>query len=556
VGGLLGATAVAALPTGAAAAASSARRPPTRAEIKAFADELVQRSYPADGPGAAVLVARGDEVLYRTARGYADVGARRPLKPGSVFRIGSVTKQFAAAGLLKLVDAGKVGLNDPLSRYLPGFPNGDAITVRQILNHTSGVFSYTAIEGYMESRIREDATTAQMIATFKDLPQDFAPGQGWNYSNSGYVLVGAVIEAASGEPWHAWLERALFKPLSLMYTGYGADPHFAAMQVNGYTLADGKPGPAMVLSMTQPHAAGALVSNVDDLLRWNRALHEGRVLSPASYREMTTPTGAAIARGYGFGIETGKVRSADVLRHNGGIFGFVSSLSYLPGPDITVVVLENDDADSEADALVAKLAAFTLGEPYPMPVAIAVSAADLSAAEAVYRFDAETTRVLRVIDGKLTAQRGASPPSILTPIGKDDFLYADGLNRAQLVRGSSGEITGMRFFPSGDGDGLVGARTNEPLPAAAVGLALPRAALDRLVGAYAGSGLTMQVFMDGAGLKAQLAGQPPVTLSATTPLRFDVKEVDAVVEFDAGDGPASQLTIRQGGREIVLKRTP
>lgn len=549
-----------ALGVGLPVAARSSAATPAPVDVARYAAELMARTYPTAGPGAAILVARRDRVLFRGARGLANVATGAALTPGGVFRIGSVTKQFAAAGLMKLVEAGKVGLDHPLTKYVPGYPNGDAITVRQILSHTSGVTNYTAIPGYMQNHIRADLTTAEMIAVFKDLPPDFPPGAAWNYSNSGYVLVGAVIEAASGESWHAWLDRSLFKPLGLRNTGYGGDPRLAAMQVEGYTLEDGKVGPAMVLSMTQPHAAGALVSTVDDLLRWNRALHEGRVLGPAAYREMTTPSGKAAERGYGFGLLAGKVRTASSLAHNGGIFGFSSSLSYLPGSDVTVVVLENDDSDpvgeaDSTDAVVKKLAAVALGDPYPAMVAVAVDPAVLKAAEGVYRFDAQTTRVLRVVDGKLTAQR-SGPRVVLTPIGTDDFLYADGFNRLKLVRDAAGKITGMRFFASGDGDGMVGARTSEPLPPEAVAVAVPRAALERLVGGYAGGGLTMQVFLDGEALKAQLPGQPPVNLRAASPTRFDVVEADAVLEFSAGAGPAGDAVIRQGGQEIAMKRTP
>ena len=545
------------LPSSARSAAAPA---PSPADVARFATGLMERTYPANGPGAAVLVARGDRVLFRGARGLSNTTTRAALTPGGVFQIGSVTKQFAAAGLMKLVEAGKVALDDPLTKYVPRYPNGDAITVRQILNHTSGVTNYTAIPGYMENHIRTDLTTAEMIAVFKDLPPDFPPGTAWNYSNSGYVLVGAVIEAASGEPWHAWLDRSLFKPLGLRHTGYGGNPRLAAMQVDGHTIDDGKVGPARVLSMTQPHAAGALVSTVDDLLRWNRALHEGRVLGPAVYREMTTPTGKAAERGYGFGIGIGKARSNAALRHNGGIFGFSSSLSYLPGTDITVVVLENDDSDpvgdaDSADTVVQRLAAVALGDPYPAMVAVPVAAAMLKAAEGVYRFDGGIVRMLRVVDGKLTAQR-SGPRVVLTPIGTDDFLYADGFNRLQLVRDAGGTITGMRHFANGDGDGLIGARTNDSLPSEVVGVTLPRAALDRLLGDYVGGGLSMRVFLDGEALKAQLPGQPPVNLRAASATRFNVVEVDASLEFSAGDGPAGEAVIRQGGRDMVLKRTP
>jgi D-alanyl-D-alanine carboxypeptidase len=471
--------------------ATTLAAPPSPAELARHAGDLLMQSYRADAPGAAVLVARGDTVLFRGARGLADVDKRVPLRPDSVFRIGSVTKQLAAAGLLTLVDAGKVKLEDPLSKYVPDYPGGDRITVLQLLNHTSGVKSYTALPGYMDAQVHRDLTTAQMIDVFDDEPPDFAPGSRWAYSNSGYVLVGAVIEAASGQPWYSYLEQALFKPLGMRHTGYGHDPRFVARQVRGHSYEGEKVVPMKALSMTQPHAAGALLSNVDDLLKWNRALHEGRVLKSATYTRMITPVGKAADAGYGFGLFKEKVRTHDVLRHGGAIFGFASALSYLPGPDITVVVLENDDADGRFDdarTLSRKLAAMALGDPYPSLRAVPVDAAALREAEGVYRFDAETTRVLRVVGGKLTAQRRSGPRAVLTPIAADDFLYDDGFNRIKLERDAAGKISGMRFFANGDGDGEVGARTSEPLPAAPVAMKLPRAALERLAGAYANGG--------------------------------------------------------------------
>ena len=195
--------------------AASAATPPTPAEFARFAEPLLAEAYRADGPGAAVLVVRGDEVLYRGARGRADVAAGVPLEPDDLFRIASVTKQFGAAGLLTLVDAGKVSLDDPLSKYLPTYPDGGRITIEQLLNHTSGVRDYTSIPGTFDGPIRRNVTTAQLVDYFRNEAPDFAPGEGWNYSNSGYVLVGAVIEAASGQPWYSYLDQALFKPLGM-----------------------------------------------------------------------------------------------------------------------------------------------------------------------------------------------------------------------------------------------------------------------------------------------------------------------------------------------------
>ena len=536
----------------ASAGAPARAATPSKAEVARQAAELVERNYRDDAPGAAVLVARGDTILFRGARGEADLDRHRKLRPDSVFRIASVTKQFAAAGLLKLVEAGKVRLDDPLSKYVPDYPGGERIRIEQLLNHSAGVKNYTDLPGYMDNMVRRDLTTGQMIDAFKGSPPDFAPGTNWAYSNSNYVLVGAVIEAASGMAWHAWLERSLFRPLGMTRTGYGHDPKHAARQVRGYTMTGESFAPALPISMTQPHAAGALVSTVDDLLKWNRALHEGRVLRSPTYARMIAPAGAAIGPGYGFGLYSGKVRTADMLRHGGAIFGFASSLAYLPGPDISVIVLENDDAGNapeNAANLTRRLAAIALGDPYPALEAVPADPAALRAAEGVYAFEDGNRRSLRLIDGALTAQRGGGPRLKLVPIGPDDFLYEDGFSRLKLERDSNGAIARIRFFANGDGAGEIGVRG-----AQAAAVAVPRPALERLAGTYAFSGRTMKIWMEGDRLQAQLAGQEPVTLVASSATSFDVAETGATLTFPAGDGPAAQAVIRQGGREMVLKR--
>lgn len=541
---------------------------PSRTEIARYAQDLLARRYPADGPGGAVLVARGDTILFRGARGEAGAGTGMKLRPGSVFRIGSVAKQFAAAGLLKLVEAGKVKLEDPLSLYLPGYPDGDRITILQLLNHTSGVRNYTEIPGYMDGPpIRRELTTAQLIEVFRNEPSAFAPGEGWRYSNSGYVLVGAVIEAAAGQPWHAWLERALFRPLGMKNTGYANDPERVARQVRGHSYENGKLAPPAAISMTQPHAAGALLSNVDDLFRWNRALHEGRVLGSATYARMIAPLGKARDVGYGFGLYVDRLRNETLLRHRGGISGFLASLGYVPGPDISVIVLENDDWDTDAgggegaDAFARRLAAKALGDPYPEPRAVPLGAAALAAAEGVYLFPGEVTRILRVVGGKLTSRRGARGDlQTLTPVAADDFLYPDGFNRLRLERDSAGKVVGARFFPRGDGEGEAGVRSGDASPSAgaAAAPALPRAALERLPGTYAHeqAGLSLKVYLEGDELLAGIAGQPPVTLRATSASAFEVEETGASLEFAPGQGPAGAVTMRQGGREIFLRRVP
>ncbi|QCW28460.1 beta-lactamase family protein [Lysobacter enzymogenes] len=386
---LLSGLALAPVPASAAAPAPAATRAAEDAELRALADRLLVQNAPEGAPGIAVLVARGDRVLYRGARGLAEVELGVPLSPDQVFRIGSVTKQFAAAGLLKLVEAGKVGLDDPLSKYVKDYPNGDAIQVRQLLDHTSGVKSYTGIDGYMHESIKRELNTAQLIAVFKDLPADFAPGQDYRYNNSGYVLLGAVIEAASGRPWHEYLRETLLQPLGLAHTRYGDVRTLIPGMVAGYARRDGAVLPMAFLDMSQPHAAGALVSTLDDLWRWNRALHGGRVLSAQYYREMISAHGKARhgEYGYGYGIGRMPMHGRLTYAHGGGIFGFASYLLYEPTSATTVAVLSNDESGAPGgiglEAIARQLGAMAMGAPYPPARAVPVDAAALASAEGV-----------------------------------------------------------------------------------------------------------------------------------------------------------------------------
>jgi len=468
--------------------AATAATPPTPDEFARYADTLLADAHRADGPGAAVLVMRGDEVLYRGARGRADVEAGVPLAPGDRFRIASVTKQVSAVGLLTLVDAGKVSLDDPLSKYLPTYPDAARITIEQLLNHTSGIRDYTSIPGTFDGPIQRHVTTEQLVDYFRNETPDFAPGDGWNYSNSGYVLVGAVIEAASGEPWYRYLDEALFQPFGMTDTGYGADHVVTRHQVKGYTTNRGFPAPPLRLSMTQPHAAGALVSTVDDLARLSRALHGGHVLEPATYARMITPVGQAKANDAGYGIFTTTVRGTPALQHGGGIAGFGSFLIHVPGVDVTVAVLQNDEtpaAAHEPNIIARRLAAAALGDPYPPVRPVVVDVAVLKQYEGVYRVDRDTTRTLRVVDGHLTAHRTGGRRSVLTPITVDTFVYPDGLYRLQVLRDASGTVTGMRFWPEGEGEGVVAPLTGLAVP---IDFRLPRDAFERLVSRYLAPG--------------------------------------------------------------------
>lgn len=352
----LAAITLCALPLRAAAQASAT-------DVARHARHLLDQAFAADVPGAAVLVARGDEVLFRGARGTADMTTGRPLTPDDRFQIASLTKQMVAAGVLKLVEAGKVSLGEPLSRYVQGLPHGDRIAVAQLLNHTSGIRNFPGAPEVMHAKLPQDASTDQLIDAFKGQPPESAPGDRWAYNDFGYVLAGKIIETASGKPWHVYLAETFFQPLGMTRTCYCADPAIA-----GHVMDAGEARRVPPTNITWEHAAGALVSSVDDLLKWNRALHEGRILAPEQYLQMVTPHGRAGEGGmhYGFGIDHTPLHGLEQLSHSGYVDGFTSHLIYMPGPDLTVVVLRNSSGRGDAPAEVARrLAAAAIGVSAP-----------------------------------------------------------------------------------------------------------------------------------------------------------------------------------------------
>ncbi|MCF4008350.1 serine hydrolase domain-containing protein [Rheinheimera sp. UJ63] len=530
---------------------------PNTTAISGYADQLLlQQPIDSKGPGVAVLVARGDEVLFHKAYGQANIELAVPLSSEHKFRIGSVTKQFAAAALLKLIDEGKASLSDPLNKYLPDYPNAKNITLLHLLNHTSGVKSYTGIPGYMHNNIRRELTTAELIDEFKDLTVDFAPGADFRYNNSGYVLLGAVIETISGKSWHQYINDALLQPNQISNIRYPGEQTIIPGMASGYSLRPRQDvTQAALLSMTQPHAAGALVADAHALWQWNRLLHGGKLLTAASYQQMITPTGAAAENdgNYGFGIFRGTLRGMEELQHGGGINGFVSMLIYVPQAKITVVMLRNSDGPGpDLSYLGRKIAAYASGNPYPEYPSVSLSEAQLREVSGVYS-KAEDSRTLEIQNGKLFSTRAGSRPFELIAQGNDSFGFTDSVTRLVIQRNKEGNPIGLNMFYDGDGAEEFWQRTGDVATRADISLTPQQQ--QALIGNYASEQLQLKIFSDDAnGLVVQVAGQPALALKAASARSLYLTVVDATLEFEPATGQAKQLTLTQGPGRFVLTR--
>ncbi len=390
-------------------------------KLKAVMEGFVDRA----GPGAAVGVRHGDQAPYLAGFGLADLEWGLSITPDTVFRLGSVTKQFTAAAIMLLVEDGKLGLDDSIQSVLTGYPvQGRIVTIRHLLNHTSGIKNFNSLPDFPE---RSDLTLAEVIGLFKNLPPDFAPGERYLYSNSGYVLLGAVIEALSGTAYRTFLLERFFRPLGMRQTRYLYDEPIVAKRARGYSLGPKGLENARTMSMTLPHAAGALGSTVGDLLTWSHALRSGRAVSAQSYAAMIEP--ARLNDGslseYGFGLIGLKFRDRTAITHLGGINGFATMLTHFPEDDLTAVVLANLDSFPVERALLA-LTRRALDLPdHPARPNISVAADELARCAGLYQLDASPWPVaIAAADGMLTAPFPV-PNSRYEPFSQTEFQCAD-----------------------------------------------------------------------------------------------------------------------------------
>jgi D-alanyl-D-alanine carboxypeptidase len=533
------------------------------ADLKAKADAYLKSAYPADGPGAAVIIVEHGKTVYAAGQGLADLEAKTPITPQTAFRLGSITKQFSSAVLLQLIEEGKVSLDDPISRYLAGFPEpGASATVRQLLNHTSGIQSYTSIPGWMtEANTGRAYTTEQMIGLFRDMPSPARPGEKWDYNNSGYVLVGAIVEKVTGKPWHQAVAERITRPLGLETIRYGVEEPTIASMAHGYTVRETGVAPAVKIHMSVPHAAGALVGTVGDLARWGAALHHGKVVKPASYAAMIAPTrlpnGETIP--YGFGLGTGEMRGHQEIGHGGGIFGFSTDSTYFPKEDVFVAVFANSDQPATPPGVaMRKLAAMAIGDPFPEFTRAEVAPAALEPLLGVYRIDAAggepQERIFYARDGKLFTKRSGAPEMEVFAAGDDRFFYGpESLSWFRVARDGAGAHV-LEMHENGD-DKIARAVRAGPVPPEPKAAAVPHDVLARYVGAYTMGPMRGTIaWGKGETLTIQLAGQPALPLRAVSDTEFDVPAVDARISFVSENGEVARLIIDQGGQKMPAER--
>jgi CubicO group peptidase (beta-lactamase class C family) len=417
-------------------------------------DDLVQQSYKPTEPGVAVIVARAGEIIFRKAHGMANLELGVPIEPDMVFRIGSITKQFTAVAILMLAEQGKLALDDSIGKFLPDYPTHDhLITITHLLTHTSGIKSYTAMPEW-PALWRKDFAVQELIDFFKYQPMEAAPGKRWTYNNSGYILLGAIIEKVSGRSYEQFIHQNIFEPLGMKQSYYDDPARIIPRRVAGYDKSSDGFTNAAYLSMTQPYAAGALASTVDDLVLWDSALYTERLLKQETFQQahVSHRLTDGSSTGYGYGWIISEYAGHRLIEHGGGIHGFRSRAIRIPDERVFVAVLSNNGG-MNPELLAFKIAALTIGQPYNEPAPVELGPEVLAFYEGVYEVNTSEKIHITREDNQLVFQYGENPTVELVPISHDEFFFKDmSLDHLLFVRDTNkvivaAEVRGRTGIP-------------------------------------------------------------------------------------------------------------
>ncbi len=341
---------------------------PSAQQIAAKVDEYLNAAVKFNHFSGSVLVARDGQPVISKGYGMANYELNVPNTPQTVFRIGSITKQFTAMAIMMLQERGKLNVNDPICKYLENCTAvWQPVTIRHLLTNTSGVLNYTKLSGFDRM-----STRAELVDLFRDKPLEFTPGEKFDYSNSGYYLLGLIIEKSSGKPYAEFLRDNIFVPLGMKNSGYDDSHTLLPNRANGYEWEGKSFINARYINMATPYSAGALYSTTEDLLLWDKALYTEKLVSRKSLDEMFAPFRELVRNGwegyaYAYGWMIGKQSGRQVSRHDGGIRGFSTDIIRFPSERVTVIVLSNNQ-DVVPYKLANDLSAIAFGAPYKLPV--------------------------------------------------------------------------------------------------------------------------------------------------------------------------------------------
>jgi CubicO group peptidase (beta-lactamase class C family) len=361
----------------------------------AYADSVMSANYKPDAPGGVLLIAKNGHPVFEKAYGMANMELKVPNRTGYNFEIGSNTKQFTAVAILQLVQKGKLNLQDDLHKYLPRYnTHGRHITIENLLTHTSGIPSYTEEPGF---NMKENISIDSLIRRISRDSLLFEPGTNWSYSNTGFILLGMVIEKITGETYADYIQKNILDPLPMNHTYLSTGNKVIPNLVTGYAYVPGKGKykDAIDFSLSEAFSAGDMISNVNDLLKWDNGLYTDKLVNPRllqkAWTSYTLKNGQKT--GYGYGWVVTHYENVQLIWHDGAVPGFLSAVIRLPGKHAYIALLSNNtNVNPQIPAML--IAFHTAGQPLTRPPAIKPDPANFKDYAGVYDLQAVIGRLV------------------------------------------------------------------------------------------------------------------------------------------------------------------
>lgn len=508
-------------------------------------------------PGVAVLVSKDGNVIYKNGFGYADIEKKAVVQPDTKFRIGSITKQFTAAAILKLQEQGKISVNDKLSKFVPDFPRGNEVTIHHLLTHTSGIHNFTAKPDFI-NKVTAPVTEDSLIASFKNDPFDFSPGEKWQYSNSGYFLLGYIVEKVTGKPYGDYLKEIFFEPLHMTNTGIHTTNLRLDKEAKGYTKENNQYKLAANWDMSWAGGAGAIYSTVEDLNTWNNAVFSGKVINEKSIKEAFTPVTLNDGKRpdnaiYGYGWQFGNYRGEEIIQHGGGVLGFISQLARYPEENVTVAILTNlspPEVNLNSDII----AEFVLWEKMDGQKSSAVNTSvSENVGKYVGRYDFRNGAIMIVSaeNNNLFAQLTGQQKFPIFPSGVGEYFWKVVNAKINFVTNANGEVEYGDFEQSGNKIKATKLK-DDPI------VAIDKGLYTLYAGKYdLGNNMVITVTHNADRIFAQATNQPMLEIFPVSENQFMVKEVNAKLLFvKEPDGKVNKLILDMAGQKNEASRIP
>ncbi len=396
----------------------------------------------------SVLVAKIGAILLDKGYGYRNAANKVRNDEKTIYQLGSITKQFTAAIILKLQEENKLNVQDKLSKYFPDYPKGDSITIAQLLTHTAGIYNYTNNADFMAKEVTIPATREKIMALFKDKPLDFSPGTGWNYSNSGYSLLGYIIEIAAKKPYEEVVRNYIFTPLQMMHSGFDFTHLKSNEKATGYFKIDNiNAAPAPIVDSTVSFSAGAIYSTTDDLYRWHKALETNAILTKASQEKAYTP----VRNNYGYGWTIDSLQGMRRVAHGGGIHGFITNIARVPEDDACIVLLSNG-SDKTLEKITQTIFNVLYDKPYELPkekIVITISESTLKQYIGEYEIRTDLHVIMSIKNGELVAAPTGQQESVIYAEKEDAFFVKEQDIQIDFTRNENKEVTGFVLHQGG-----------------------------------------------------------------------------------------------------------